>query len=148
MVNAAVMDRPFVLFDDMRPDGAGARIYERPVEEIAAASIEEVQPALDRLRAAVAEGRHAAGFIAYDACYALEPKLWALARQGEGPLLWFGLFEGYRTLAPNELDEFARRSGGRLDRAAGAQDRTPGLSRRRGDKSASICSPATSTRPI
>lgn len=98
------MDRPFILFDDMRPGGAGARIYERPAQEIAARSIDEVQPALDQLRAAVAAGRHAAGFIAYDAAYALEPKLRPLARRGEGPLLWFGLFEGYRTLEPAEVD--------------------------------------------
>ena len=104
MVNAAGMDRPFVLFDDMRAEGAGARLYERPGEEIAAWSIEEVRPALDRLRAAVAKGRHAAGFIGYEAAYALEPKLGQLARQGDGPLLWFGLFDGYRTLAAAELD--------------------------------------------
>jgi para-aminobenzoate synthetase/4-amino-4-deoxychorismate lyase len=98
------MDRPFVLFDDMRPGGAGARLYERPVEEIAAHSIEEVQPALERLREALSAGRHMAGFIAYDAAYSLEPKLWALARHGDGPLLWFGLFEGYRTLETGELE--------------------------------------------
>ena len=99
------MDHPFVLFDDMRPGGAGARLYERPVEDIAARSIDQVQPALDRLRAAVASGQHAAGFVAYDAAYSLEPKLWALARRGDGPLLWFGLFDGFRTLAPAELED-------------------------------------------
>jgi len=99
------MDQPFVLFDDMRPDGAGARLYKGPVEEIAAHSIDEVQPALDRLREAVAAGRHVAGFIAYDAAYSLEPKLWAVARQSRGPLLWFGLFDGYRTLDRDDLDD-------------------------------------------
>ena len=98
------MDQPFVLFDDMRPDGAGARLYERPLEEIAAHSIEEVQPALDRLQTAVVDGRHAAGFIAYDAAYSLEPKLWPLARKADGPLLWFGLFDGYRELDQAELE--------------------------------------------
>ena len=88
----------------MRPGGAGARIYEQPAAEVAAVSIEEVRPALDRLRAAIAEGKHAAGFIAYDAAYALEPKLWAYARHGEGPLLWFGLFDGYRALGSGELE--------------------------------------------
>ena len=98
------MDRPFVLFDDMRPGGAGARLYEGPTEELAAWSIEEVEPALDRLRTAVAAGRHAAGFVAYDAAYSLEPKLWALARHGPGPLLWIGLFDGFRTLAADQLE--------------------------------------------
>ena len=111
------MSGPFVLFDDMRPGGAGARIYKRPVGELAAASIEEVRPALERLRAAVGEGKHAAGFIAYDAAYALEPKLWAYARHGEGPLLWFGLFEGYRELAASELEALlGKPEGGRTGR--------------------------------
>lgn len=98
------MDQPFVLFDDMRPAGSGARIFENPIAEITAFSIEEVRPALDRLRAACSEGRHAAGFIAYDAAYSLEPKLWALARHDDGPLLWFGLFDGFRELEPKALD--------------------------------------------
>ena len=95
------VDQPFVLFDDMR--AGHARIYERPVAQIAAFSIEEVQPALDELRAAIAAGRHAAGFVAYDAAYALEPKLWSLARHGQGPLLWFGLFDGFRAFDPEEF---------------------------------------------
>ena len=61
------MGGPFVLFDDMRADGAGARIYERPVAEVRADSIEDVQPALDQLQAALADGKHVAGFIGYDA---------------------------------------------------------------------------------
>ena len=103
-VNAGTMHELFVLFDDMRPEGAGARIYERPVDQVAAFSIDEVQPALERLRAAIAGGRQAAGFIAYDAAYSLEPKLWALARHGDGPLLWFGLFDGHRALEREELE--------------------------------------------
>ena len=99
------MVEPFVLFDDMRADGAAPRLYEQPVGEITARSIEEVRPALDRLRAAVAAGRHVAGFTAYDAAYSLEPKLWALARQGEWPLLWFGLFEGFRLFDLAELGD-------------------------------------------
>ena len=99
------MQQPYVLFDDMRPGGGGARLYERPADEIAAGTIEDVHAALEQLRAAVGEGRHAAGFMAYDAAYALEPKLWSLARHGDGPLLWFGLFDGYRTLRPEELED-------------------------------------------
>lgn len=97
------MDQPFVLFDDMRPDGAGSRLYEAPVDEVVASSIEQVRPAFDRLRDAGANGLHAAGFIAYEAAYSLEPKLWPYARHGDGPLLWFGLFNGYRELDPEKL---------------------------------------------
>jgi para-aminobenzoate synthetase/4-amino-4-deoxychorismate lyase len=98
------MDRPFVLFDDMRRDGAGARLYEAPSGEIVATSFAEVRPAFDELRAAVAAGKHVAGYVAYDAAYALEAKLSGLARQGGGPLLWFGLFDGYRAIEAAELE--------------------------------------------
>jgi aminodeoxychorismate synthase component I len=54
----------------------------------------EVPPALAALERAGAEGLHAAGYLAYAAGHALEPRLAGLApRAGdEGPLLWFGLF--------------------------------------------------------
>jgi len=91
------MEQSFVLFDDMRPGGTGCRLYERPVGEIVAWSIEDVHSALNAMRAAVGAGRHVAGYLAYDAAYALEPKLWSLARHGDGPLLWFGIFEGFTT---------------------------------------------------
>ncbi len=103
-VNANGMEQPFVLFDDMRAGGGGARLFEDPVGEIAAFSIEDVRPALDRLRAAIGEGRYAAGFMAFDASYSLEPKLWALARHGAGPLLWFALFNGYRMVEPGAVE--------------------------------------------
>jgi len=91
------MAGPFLLFDDSRK--GVARLYERPTGQIVAQSIDEVAEALDRLRKAVGEGRHAAGFIAYDAAYAFEEKLRPLARQdGQAPLLWFGLFDGWREL--------------------------------------------------
>ena len=101
------MERPFVLFDDMRPGGAGCRLYEGAIGEIVAWSIEEVRPALEALRAAKGAGRHLAGYLAYDACYALEPKLWALARHGDGPLLWFGIFEGFSSPAAPPLPDGA-----------------------------------------
>jgi len=96
-VNALTMEQSFVLFDDMRPGGAGCRLYGRPSGEIIAWSIEAVRPALEALRKALGEGKHVAGYLAYDAAYALDPKLWALARHGAGPLLWFGIFDGFST---------------------------------------------------
>ena len=52
------MEQSFVLFDDMRPGGTGCRLYERPVGEIVAWSIEDVHSALNAMRAAVGAGRH------------------------------------------------------------------------------------------
>ncbi|HVL29636.1 MAG TPA: aminodeoxychorismate synthase component I, partial [Sphingomicrobium sp.] len=79
-------------------------LYEQPADQVAAMATAEVRPALAHLRAALADGRHAAGFIAYEAAYALEPKLAALARQSPGPLLWFGLFDRFRRLPSPDLE--------------------------------------------
>jgi para-aminobenzoate synthetase/4-amino-4-deoxychorismate lyase len=89
---------PFVLLDGW--GGGGARLYRAPVEIVEAWRLDEVRPALARLRDAE---REAVGFLAYEAGHALEPKLAALAPEtGEMPLLWFGLF------APPELIDLAR----------------------------------------
>jgi para-aminobenzoate synthetase/4-amino-4-deoxychorismate lyase len=85
---------PFLLFDDARPGGR-ARLYRAPTAMIRADRIEEVLPALHALQQAVRSGRHAAGYLAYEAGYALDPALMAASRKGEGPLLWFGLFDSY-----------------------------------------------------
>lgn len=92
---------PFVLLDDARPDGADARLYRDPVRIVTADRAEGVQPALDVLDAARAEGLHAAGYLAYEAGHALEPKLEMPVTAG--PLLWFGLFERFETVAANDV---------------------------------------------
>jgi para-aminobenzoate synthetase/4-amino-4-deoxychorismate lyase len=88
------VDAPFLLFDDARRGGP-ARLYRAPGGEVRSDRMEEVLPALDVLQSAVRGGAHAAGFLAYDAGHALDPALTQAARQGEGPLLWFGLFDGF-----------------------------------------------------
>jgi len=90
------LDPPFVLLDDARDGDAGARLYTRPVRIVSAASVDQVRPALAALRAAGREGLHAAGWLAYEAGAALVDR--APAGEAAGPLLWFGLFDGYRTL--------------------------------------------------
>ncbi|MGU3315202.1 aminodeoxychorismate synthase component I [Sphingomonas sp. M6A6_1c] len=92
-----MLNAPFVLLDDARPDGAGARLYTDPVEIVSAATPEAVAAALATLRAAGARGLHAAGYLTYEAGAALMPRAVA-TRDGEGPLLWFGLFAGYRRI--------------------------------------------------
>lgn len=88
------MDGPFLLFDDVR-GGGPARLYRQPVGEVRAERMSQVLPAIVALQAAVRGGAHAAGFLAYEAGYALDPALADAARQGDGPLLWFGLFGGF-----------------------------------------------------
>ncbi|MDQ8756857.1 aminodeoxychorismate synthase component I [Sphingosinicella sp. LHD-64] len=81
---------PFVLLDDAR-DGGAAWLYRDPVEIVETRDLADVSACLERLR-----GRHAAGFLSYEAGCAFEDKLRPLAEApaGEAPsLLWFGLFE-------------------------------------------------------
>jgi para-aminobenzoate synthetase / 4-amino-4-deoxychorismate lyase len=83
-------DQPFVLLDDARPGGR-ATLFTRAAEIVAVADAQAVRPVLERMRS----GGEFAGFIAYEAGLALEPKLLPLCpRPGEGdlPLLWFGRF--------------------------------------------------------
>lgn len=115
---------PFVLLDDARADGRGARLYADPVEIVEAHRLDQIAPALDRLRRAAAEGLDAAGWLAYEAGAALEPA--APVRAGDGPLLWFGLFRGHRRLTaedvpallPDPAGAWAGRPRPLLDRAA------------------------------
>jgi len=80
---------PFVLLDDARAGGS-ARLFTGLASEIVATTAADVAPAFDLLRG---DGTYA-GFIGFEAGYALEPRLAALARPGgDGlPLLWFGCF--------------------------------------------------------
>ncbi len=86
---------PFILLDDTRPDGGKARLYRGALGTIAARAPGEIGPALAAMRAALAAGRHLAGFVAYEVGAAIEPRLAASARTSfddEPPLLWFGEF--------------------------------------------------------
>jgi para-aminobenzoate synthetase/4-amino-4-deoxychorismate lyase len=100
-------DAPFVLLDDAR-EGGTQTLYRNPVEIVSARTSAEIAPALARLRAATAAGRHAAGWMSYEAGHALDPKLAPLAVPA-GPddpwLLWFGLFAEAETLAPGALED-------------------------------------------
>jgi len=86
---------PFVLLDDARPDGAGARLYANPVEVVTGT----VAESFEGLKAARAQGLHAAGFLTYEASVGIEPSAWPRAAGGEEPRIWFGLFEGYTEIA-------------------------------------------------
>ena len=97
------MPAPFILLDDARADGASpARLYENPREVVVAQRVDEVLSALERIAALRRAGAQLAGYLAYEAGLALEPKLAKLApaRSGAaGPLVWFGAFDAYRELA-------------------------------------------------
>ena len=107
-MRARLPSSPFVLLDDARTSGAArpARLYAEPVEVVQADSIEEVVPALERLRAARKAGLHAAGTLSYEAGLALEPRLRGIHRrraENDPPLLWFGLFAEVREVAQDAV---------------------------------------------
>ena len=87
--------------------GGDAALFRAPRRVIRADHADEVLPALLALDAAQAAGLWAAGFVAYEAGYALEPRLAPLMPANRrGPLLAFGLYDapepGGATLAQAE----------------------------------------------
>lgn len=87
---------PFVLLDDARPGGAPARLYRDPIEVVTADTVADVLPALERVRAATRAGRHAAGYLSYEAGAAFVSG--SLARSCRS-LLWFGIFTDFAEIA-------------------------------------------------
>ena len=103
---------PFVLLDDARPGGACV-LYRDPADIVEATRLDDVAPALERLRGALAGGKYAAGWIGYEAGLGLEPRLASLVREGEPlPLLWFGLFDRIEKIEPAALDTLLGEASG------------------------------------
>ena len=99
---------PFVLLDDARAHDAGADalLYESPRAVFVAHRPGEVAGVLAAAEAARAQGGALAGYLAYEAGLALEPRLAPLAagRSGAaGPLVWFGLFDAPRRIAAADM---------------------------------------------
>ncbi|MGX7951385.1 aminodeoxychorismate synthase component I [Tsuneonella sp. HG249] len=101
---------PFVLLDDARADGAAdAHLFENPSEVFIARRPAEVEAVLSAAEQSRGSGGTLAGYIAYEAALALEPKLERLAdtRSGAGgPLVWLGLFDEPRTLAAADVADW------------------------------------------
>src|SRR5262245_43404987 len=110
--------KPFVLLDDARMDGASdAHLVEDPRELFVARRPGEVSAVLEAAEAArVRGGGTLAGYLAYEAGLALEPRLAprAAARSGAGgPLVWFGLFDAATIIPAAEVANWlAERAGG------------------------------------
>jgi para-aminobenzoate synthetase component 1 len=71
----------------------GPALFDGAERVIEARSLAEVGPALARLDAARDAGKWVAGYIAYEAGFAFEPRLAGL-RLGQGPLVQFGIYDG------------------------------------------------------
>jgi len=100
-------DRPFVLLDDARAAGAApARLYRDPVAVIRADTSEELEACFESLSRARAEGKHVAGYLAYEAGLGLEERLRGkIPADMPTPLAWFGIFKDYKELSPNAVIE-------------------------------------------
>lgn len=83
-----------VILVEHGPDGQPA-LFSAPREVISAYRPKDVAPALAKAEAARAAGAWVAGYIAYEAGYAWEPKLAHLMpRRRPGPLVLLGVFDG------------------------------------------------------
>ena len=78
---------------DQGPGGKPA-LFDSAREVIVALRLDEVAGALARLDAARRDGFFVAGYLGYEAGYALEPRLQGLMPEVTGPLLAMGVYEG------------------------------------------------------
>jgi para-aminobenzoate synthetase/4-amino-4-deoxychorismate lyase len=102
---------PFVLLDDARAEGASdAQLYENPTRLFIARQPEDVAAVLDAADRARAEtGFTLAGYLAYEAGLALEPRLAPLAQArcgAAGPLVWLGLFEHCTAIPATDMPQW------------------------------------------
>ncbi len=108
---------PFLLLDDAREIGAAdAQLFANPREVFVAFRAEQVEEVLAAADTARREsGGSLAGYIAYEAGLALEPKLAELAdaRSGaDGPLVWLGLFDAPEIIPAKDVPEWLEKHGG------------------------------------
>lgn len=90
---------PFVLLDDSLSPGGHCYLFEEPVEILRCDAPEDAPATLDAVAQAGQRGLHAAGFLAYELGYLLEPRLaGSIPPTRSQPLIWMGLFERRQTL--------------------------------------------------
>ncbi len=87
----------WILFDDARKGGAPPRLYREPAQIIVANRLDEVVPTFEQIRSELRNGKHAAGYLAYEAGHALDPRLVGSFRKADGPLICFVIFYDFET---------------------------------------------------
>jgi para-aminobenzoate synthetase / 4-amino-4-deoxychorismate lyase len=124
MIESLPEDQPFVLLESSS-EGA-SYLFTDLADTITAADAHAVDSALAALRTATQAGLYAAGWMGFEAGYALEPKLQRYLGANEN-LLWFGLFRQRQTLTFLET-ELLWRSPTPTPRQARITSLTPGWS--------------------
>jgi para-aminobenzoate synthetase/4-amino-4-deoxychorismate lyase len=92
-------------------DGLTWRLYKNPIEMLVARDAASLKESLCRIEQHVNHGGEAAGFLGYEAGYALEPRLLPLLARARGPLCCFGL---YRTCSILNKAPFVEDNGDTL----------------------------------
>jgi para-aminobenzoate synthetase/4-amino-4-deoxychorismate lyase len=90
---AGIPEEPVLHFEFASSSGEiRPLLFERPKEVLAAHTIGEVVPCLERVEEAVSAGYYAAGFLTFESAPAFDPAF--RVREGAAmPLAWFGIFE-------------------------------------------------------
>jgi len=97
----ALMKPPCIVLDfpaaspEMRRQ---TRVFTMPIAVLEATTLDQVEAVLRAADDHVRQGRHAVGFVSYEAAPAFDPALTA-PRPGVMPLAWFGIFEAPRVQA-------------------------------------------------
>lgn len=95
---------PFVLLDNGLDDAGTSYLFGNPLRILQANEINEVESVLKELDSELAAGNAVAGFLSYEAGYALEPRLAPLMpAEKDAPLAWLGVFSSYKKLSGPEV---------------------------------------------
>lgn len=111
---------PLVVLEDARPGRESATIFHRASAVLCADTPADAAPLLAKIGQALREGRHVAGYFAYEFGYLLEGRLAPLVWQKRSvPLAWFGVFESREELdaaaCSGALEASGRAYAGRLN---------------------------------
>ena len=112
---ARAADAPFVLLVESHRDPAQERalLFEAPERLICCRQPCDVPRALAEVEGAVRDGRHVAGFMAYEAGYGFSPKLLQLEVPAlDEHALWFGVFREARELRGPAVAAWLRERAG------------------------------------
>ena len=115
------------MIDDSLSPGGDAWLFEDPVEIISCDDPAGVEDALDRVAKAGREGLYAAGFMAYELGYLLEPRLAPLLPpERRQPLIWMGLFGEPQRLNREGIARFLDAQAGNSGHAVEMRGQTIG----------------------
>ena len=97
---------PFVLLEDRRPGGRGSRLFRNPVAIVQCHEIREVESCIEIVESHLAQGRHAAGYLAYELNGAFESRSRRADIGRPSPLFQLGIFETETQVTAGEIDAF------------------------------------------